>query len=159
MSTGNTEAVPEDSMDSPRSTTSAMSGVSMTSQGTPRTPFRRAVGYAEAAVGLTGQYLLTLTPSVCSSVTSLVFCWWVAEQRLCLNPQICNVILHQHCHQQIDGEDLGLRPMLSHNRLLQVNRAVQCKLQCDSFLGYRVRQKCCTSMYDCQLLWQCPRLK
>jgi len=54
VSTGNTEAVPEDSMDSPRSTTSAMSGVSMTSQGTPRSPFRRAVGYAEAAVGLTG---------------------------------------------------------------------------------------------------------
>lgn len=61
VSTGNTEAAPEDSMDSPRSTTSAMSGVSMTSQGTPRSPFRRAVGYAEAAVGLTGQYLLVLT--------------------------------------------------------------------------------------------------
>ncbi|KAL0024653.1 hypothetical protein WJX77_006333 [Trebouxia sp. C0004] len=53
VSTG-TEAVPEYSMDSPRSTTSAMSGVSMTSQGTPRSPFHRAVGYAEAAVGLTG---------------------------------------------------------------------------------------------------------
>ena len=59
-----TEAVPEYSMDSPRSTTSAMSGKSMTSQGTPRSPFRRAVGYAEAAVGLTGQYLPTLTPCV-----------------------------------------------------------------------------------------------
>lgn len=76
VSTGRDAASEEDSMDSPKSTTSAMSGVSMTSQGTPRSPFRRAVGFAEAAVGLTGQYLPILTPgsdkaAPVSSVTSL----------------------------------------------------------------------------------------
>lgn len=70
VSTG-TDGAPEDGMNSPRSITSAMSGTSVTSQGTPRSPFRRAVGYAEAAVGLTGQYLLTLTPCIHSTVTSL----------------------------------------------------------------------------------------
>ena len=47
-------------MDSPRSTTSNMSGMSVTSQGTPRSPFRRAVGYAETAIGLTGERLSRL---------------------------------------------------------------------------------------------------
>lgn len=51
-----TDASPDYSMDSPRSTRSNMSGMSVTSQGTPRSPFRRAVGYAETAIGLTGKH-------------------------------------------------------------------------------------------------------
>ena len=96
VGTGITEAAPEDSMDSPRSTTSAMSGVSMTSQGTPRSPVRRAVGYAEAAVGLTGQYLLILTPGsdkatpVFSVSISLLLCWWVGVHTLGSNSQLIN---------------------------------------------------------------------